>query len=985
MDTKLKKFNFAMLKKIIALLLCLVSAVGISAQLVSTAKDMHDTQVDFDVYADAFTYSGKKEDIWKTSTFRHTFNSYVDTLTVMISEYDNGSKEAYKTKVETINSNDEATYQLCKENLISLIQRKNSFIYYLYALNNGDIIATGKIGEYDGDGDAERINTYEVYDNWYYDEVNLLNFDGDNYGKELEISAEMKKKMKEVGADGVCLASCEIQIYDDDGTNETISDGYYSFKVNEEKLKYNLVQGNFLDSFYSQTYDEFKEEYDGLSENLKNNYSSGSYYVRDAEGNTYTNVKSLSKKSTNEEIAEYFSSLGFYCYQSNGVLLTKEGMAYSSAFNSGLDMVYDDNVTYATTTLHRNTMDTTSVSVSIAESETGIYATTVVTDTNEEETTRHIYAEDSFSSPFLNGKQSDIVCFVGVDLYNDSDTCNFATMYDKIENARIIAKDIVVTCGILLLQFLACFIYLLTKAGRRDGDEKVYLFTTDRMFTDWRIILDVALGGLSVWGLLLYIDYADVYLNDVPDTAMKIVPVLVTVAVFAVIDLFLFTARHIRNKSLFKNLFSVWIVRKVYSLCRKLFGKMTVFGMKDKLLNFLLLFLLPVNILGFFLVDYEWDFILFVLPVLAVYDLAAINLLLRAKFKKSPLRYLKEYLNEKLRYVKGFEKETIIKGAIILLVNVLGLFFGIIEVADNYTFFILLILALFDLFVAIQLIRFIAGVKKIFSAIDEIKNGNYNVQINLFSLPSSLREPATRLMSLRDGLKVAVDEAVKQEQTKTELITNVSHDLKTPLTSVINYVELLKKCNIGDEEAKEYLDILGEKSDRLKKLIEDLVEASKASTGNLKTEMVDVSLNEITSQIIGEYSDLLEQKGLSLITSFPQENIIVRADSKMLYRVLENLMGNVSKYAMENTRVYLNVERRTGKGVFSIKNISGSPLNISAEQLKSRFVRGDEARTTEGSGLGLSIAESLCTLQGGKLDIMINGDLFVAEVEMNIS
>ncbi|MBQ8504321.1 MAG: HAMP domain-containing histidine kinase [Clostridia bacterium] len=977
MDTKLKKFNFSMVKKIIALLLCIISVVGISTQLVSTADKVQDTQVDFDVYADAFTYSGKKEDIWKTSTFRQAFSSYVATMSVMVSEYKDGSKEAYEAKKNTINGEAEQAYQLYKTNLINLLQRNDSFYYYLCALYNGDIIETGKIAEYDGVGSSADWNELEFSDNWYYDEVCLGDPDFEYYGGKTELYSELEKKMKEVGADGVCLAAEEINIFPEGGGGavRTYSDGYYGFRINDEQLRSNLIQGDYLDPLYTEAYTEFKKDYEELRATLNENYASGSYFVKDAEGNTYTNVSSLNKKSTNEEIAEYFSSLGFYCYQSDGVLTTKDGMAYSDAFDSGIEPTY-----YYTTTLNLNDAVTSPpAAVPTAESETGIPATTVIIDTNDEETTRHIYAEDSFSSPFINGKQSDIICFVGVDLYGTSDTCNFATMHSKIENARIVAKDVIITCGILLLQFLACFIYLLTKAGRRDGDEKIYLFTTDKMFTDWRIALDIAFGCLSLWGLILYIDHADVY-YDLPDSAMTIVPLLITVTALCIIDLFLFTARHIRNKSLFKSFFLVWIIRKVCSI----FGKMTVFGVKDKLLNVLLIFLIPVTALGLFFIAKEDEYMLLFLPVLAVYYLLTVNLLLRAKSGKSPVTHFKEYLNTKLQYIRGFEKEVIIKGLIILAVNGPGIFFGIVEIVNNDTCFILLLLALFDLFVAIQLVRFIAGVKKIFSAVDEIKSGNYDVQINLFSLPSSLREPATKLMSLRDGLKKAVEEAVKQEQTKTELITNVSHDLKTPLTSVINYVELLKKCSINDEDAREYLDILGEKSDRLKKLIEDLVEASKASTGNLKTEIVDVSLNEITSQIIGEYSDLFEQKGLSLITSFPQENIIVRADSKMLYRVLENLMGNVVKYAMENTRVYLNVERRTDKGILSIKNISGSPLNISAEQLKARFVRGDEARTTEGSGLGLSIAESLCELQGGKLNIMINGDLFVAEVEMRI-
>ena len=334
--------------------------------------------------------------------------------------------------------------------------------------------------------------------------------------------------------------------------------------------------------------------------------------------------------------------------------------------------------------------------------------------------------------------------------------------------------------------------------------------------------------------------------------------------------------------------------------------------------------------------------------------------------------------------VKQVEKSVKNKTVILILINVIAGFF-ILTLYDNSSYaplglMLLVVLFIFDVLVLIRGIRLVSGVSKLFKVIDEYRNGNLDTQIDKAVLPEYLALPAENLMGLGDGLKVAVSEAVKQEQTKTELITNISHDLKTPLTSIINYVELLKQCDIKDETALSYLDILGEKSDRLKHLITDLVEASKAATGNINVEFVNVSLKEILNQLIGEHSDDFDSKRLEIVAEIPDTDIIVKADSKLFYRVLENLIINAEKYSMQNTRVYISAEKRDNMGVITIKNVSSAPLNISAEQLKQRFVRGDSSRTTEGNGLGLSIAENLCKVQGGTLEIEIVADLFIAKV-----
>lgn len=242
--------------------------------------------------------------------------------------------------------------------------------------------------------------------------------------------------------------------------------------------------------------------------------------------------------------------------------------------------------------------------------------------------------------------------------------------------------------------------------------------------------------------------------------------------------------------------------------------------------------------------------------------------------------------------------------------------------------------------------------------------------------------------TLNDSLRVtnaemqqAVAEAVKNERTKAELITNVSHDLKTPLTSIISYVDLLKKCDIKDEDAVKYINVLDEKSQNLKSLIENLVEASKVSTGNVKLNKTILNLKELAVQAVVEYSPEFESRNLDLRLNEEGEAVNILADGPHTYRILENLLSNAKKYSAPGSRVYVRVYKQGKNGVFEIKNISKAPLDISPEELTERFVRGDASRgEEEGNGLGLSIAKELCSLQGGKLVISIDGDLFKATV-----
>ena len=261
-------------------------------------------------------------------------------------------------------------------------------------------------------------------------------------------------------------------------------------------------------------------------------------------------------------------------------------------------------------------------------------------------------------------------------------------------------------------------------------------------------------------------------------------------------------------------------------------------------------------------------------------------------------------------------------------------------------------------------------------ALQAIYEGNTNIDLDSDELTGTLKQMAVYIEDIAGGLSNAIQASLKNERQKTELITNVSHDIKTPLTSIINYVDLLKKEEMPNEKAKEYLEILDSKSQRLKRLTEDLVEASKASSGNIKLKMEKINVNELIKQVSGEFEDRFKERNLEEIMTLPEENLFIQADGRYLYRVLENLYSNSSKYAMEGSRIYLDVVPKQTSVVIQMKNVSKEKLNITTDELMQRFVRGDSSRNTEGSGLGLSIASSLTELQGGKFHIYLDGDLF---------
>ncbi|GBF34880.1 two-component sensor histidine kinase [Desulfocucumis palustris] len=312
-----------------------------------------------------------------------------------------------------------------------------------------------------------------------------------------------------------------------------------------------------------------------------------------------------------------------------------------------------------------------------------------------------------------------------------------------------------------------------------------------------------------------------------------------------------------------------------------------------------------------------------------------------------------------------------------------GILFMIAFSGDFSLFLIsVFLIAAFNIAAIYFAARSLSSLWQIMEAVKEISTGNVDYALNISQISAAFSGFAGDIQSIQGGLKRAVAEAVKGERMKADLITNVSHDLKTPLTSIVNYVDLLKKEHLNNENAVNYVCVLEEKSARLKQLIEDLIEASKASSGNLAVRAEKIDLHELVMQACGEYQEKFTEAELDIHVNADDKKTLIFADGKHMWRIVENLLSNVLKYSMPRSRVYIAITRNDPYGMLIIKNISSIPLDISPEQLTERFVRGDSSRTTEGSGLGLSIAESLTNLQGGRFNVKIDGDLFKVMVEI---
>jgi len=300
----------------------------------------------------------------------------------------------------------------------------------------------------------------------------------------------------------------------------------------------------------------------------------------------------------------------------------------------------------------------------------------------------------------------------------------------------------------------------------------------------------------------------------------------------------------------------------------------------------------------------------------------------------------------------------------------------------SFTTFVLELILV--LLVVYRIIKTTKGYAQIEKKLKEMYEGNNKNQLNKQDFGKEFHSTVKYINDISNGFENAIQDRMKSERMKAELITNVSHDIKTPLTSIINYVDLLKQEDIQNEKAKEYISILDNKSQRLKKLTEDLVEASKVSTGNISLNLENINIAQLIRQALGEFEDKFNKRGLEVILYCEDNEIVVKADNRYMYRIIENLFSNISKYALENSRVYVDIKKTQKSAIIEMKNISKNRLNISADELMQRFVRGDKSRTTEGSGLGISIAQNLTELQGGEFRLKLDGDLFKVELEWKI-
>lgn len=338
---------------------------------------------------------------------------------------------------------------------------------------------------------------------------------------------------------------------------------------------------------------------------------------------------------------------------------------------------------------------------------------------------------------------------------------------------------------------------------------------------------------------------------------------------------------------------------------------------------------------------------------------------------------------QKIKDILGiwFDKTTagmdLVKRLILAMIGYLIISVILMAMMQGFGF---LLAGVLGIYLFSKIVRRIRDFAKMEQHLKEMYEGTHPEDLNVENFTPEFQNSILYINDISNGFENAIQEQLKSERMKAELITNVSHDIKTPLTSIINYVDLLKKEKIENDKAKEYIGVLESKSQRLKKLTEDLIEASKASSGNVKLKMEKINIVQLMKQAIGEFEDKFKASNLQVITKFESEEIFIYADNRYIYRIVENIFSNVAKYSMENSRVYMDIAKKGEKVYIDTKNISKNTLNISEEELMQRFVRGDKSRTMEGSGLGLSISKSLAEIQNGELSIKIDGDLFKVEL-----
>ena len=939
MDTKSTNSKAYIFTKVIAVLL-VVLTLGFSAVQVTKAYEKYEKEASsYFRLSDAVSFKNNENYIYSTYAFETRMENYLRSLARLTYYYGNGSKEAYNA--------------IAKENDYETLKKR--FIYNLFyrVCNIGSQYDIGKLLTL---CDEEVITMKLVKENEEtdgYEEENIINFynefsvngivsdytDNIYYSTVWIFSQELEEALKTGSDILIDLEAWNFSYDDDEGIyiKDGIKAGQYSIKINDKKLKQVLVDNDDLSLL---TYEQFVKEYNQCKAEFEKEYTNINYIYKDKNGKVTSNIKKLKDV--------YYLDGNYSLWGKSDNMQDFYGNVYTIEYYDA-----DSISTYR----HNDTRHNGSVVTTMLYQPTSMYIEPVTTPEAVEENTTTI---ETTLSTTMSDVSANTVEFKVSEMENDS-YCIFFRMnatFDgvslvQINNqaywAKIFVMKLLTHSAICMVAFAFATLILVILCGRkRKGAEEVTFLFSDRIFFEFKTVLNIGLG------VVIFFLGANV-VDDLSQRGIEIFACLsAAVSLPAIglllLDYILYIARHLKAQKFIKSFFVVWFVKV---LCVK----------------------------GIKVIKKIWNVVGKVIKTF--FEIIFI-----------PLKKLKEALNsEKLFYAKNVEQTVKIKTAILLAINVplafvCFLYMFPFEGIDSWgDVFVILLFAIptlaCDALALIRGLSFVGGVSRIAEVISEYRKGNLDTPINRAGLPSYLIPVGENLEGLGEGIKLAVDEAVKQESTKTELITNISHDLKTPLTSIINYVDLLKKCDIEDETAKSYLEVLGEKSDRLKILITDLVEASKAATGNVEVNLVKISLREILTQLVGEFSDAFAKCNLDVILSVPDSDITASADNKLLYRVLENLAVNIEKYSMEGTRVYISAESNGTKGVIIFKNISKAPLNITPDELKQRFVRGDASRTTDGNGLGLSIAENLCIVQGGSLDIDIVGDLFIAKVELN--
>ncbi len=921
MDTKSTKFNLRTITKIVAVILALtVVCFSAKSTMDGVFPIIQQTDFDDDYYFEGLFFN-EDADFYNGTIFERNMRTYLDDLHYYISIYGDGTKKSYE-KLNNANSKKFETY---KSNLI------NNLYYHLvedesYTYNAAVLLTEGILKvELIEKSKTEDYHSFDATDELIYEYLYDFCCDKSKLSSETDFN-KTKAEAKKLGAD-LIVTLPNIEIYEYERDVLSFAAGTYKLTVDYAKLK-QLLMDNRLLGFFG-TYEEYKAHH--KQSTFKENYQNINYVITEADGSVITNVPDYT------ELENPISDYAFY-------LSGSEGKYYSNYQSLYRAEVYDYDMGIYSHIIRIEHPDQYVSEPVIHTTNHPAKDEVPVPTTYEEATTMKVTAPAHFGGTSAE-KERPLIETSDLVVYFDEDATFFGeSVYDMQYNLLVAgtqAKIIVRNATIGLGFYLAMLVLLMILSGRRKSDdEEIHLLSTDKIFVEIKFLINAALFFFAALAIIYIIDEYSYMSYSFARFMRGCLPVLVTVLFALVMDFILYLTRIIKAKRFLKSLIIGWVFK----------SPKYIFRFIKKVISFI--FLPGKKLLGLYR-DFRENFI----------------------------------------HNNNIKKIVKTKTALWVIINIFAamLFLicatGFIDHRTNLAFFSAMTVAagiiLLDGYILLRGLNFVGGVDRLLEVISAYRKGALDTYINRAAIPDYLIPAAEDLESLGDGIRIAVDEAVKQETTKTELITNISHDLKTPLTSIINYVELLKHCDIENETALSYLEVLGEKSDRLKHLISDLVEASKAATGNMEVNLINVSLKEIIAQIVGEHSDALDEKQLTVIYDIPEEDVLVRADSKLLYRVLENLIVNVKKYAMPSTRVYISAGGTDIKGIITIKNISAAPLNISPEELKQRFVRGDASRTTEGNGLGLSIAENLCLLQGGKLELDIVGDLFIAKIELN--